>query len=169
MASNPQLPEGPLGRLTERESDILRKAGERVFALSKRLADQEREADRSSAEAQSLRELLAESREVRKVLTDQISSLHRELDREYEERSELRRLLASLHVQMQELLPVVTGLSRTQDRLAEVTPKPPPASAQLSGPKSSSPNGNVQHSLARRLFSTAGAIAGTGQRPKRRR
>jgi hypothetical protein len=162
VAGNSQLPEGPLGRLTERESDILRKAGERVFALSKRLADQERESDRYQTEAQSLRELLAESREVRKVLSDQISSLYRELDREYEERSELRRLLASLHVQMQELLPVVTGLSRSQQLGAPERPQP-----QVVAP--SKANGVVQTSLARRLFAAAGEVAGSGQRKKRRR
>lgn len=163
--SNSHLPEGPLGRLTERESDILRKAGERVFALSKRLADQERQSDQFRTESQSLRELLAESREVRKVLTDQISSLHRELDREYEERSELRRLLASLHVQMQELLPVVTGLSR----LPQLTePEPQTTSASTTNAHVGH-NGVVQKSLAQRLFAAAGEVAGTGPRKKRRR
>ena len=105
-------PELSIASLTPRESELLRKAGERVFALSRRLAAKETEAEQLRFEARSLRDLLAESREVRQVLSAQVASMQTELDREYEERSELRRLLASLHMQMQELLPVVTGLSR---------------------------------------------------------
>lgn len=159
MATNTS-PEGPLGRLTERESEILRKAGERVFALSKRLAEQERETDQLRSEAQSARELLAESREVRRVLTDQISALQTALDREYEERSELRRLLASLHVQMQELLPIVTGLSRGAERSLQ-------SGDELSAPGRYG-NGHTQSSLARRLFAAAGEVAGGGVRATKR-
>lgn len=153
MAANP-TPDGPLGRLTDRESEILRKAGERVFSLSKRLAEQEKEADQLRAEARSARELLAESREVRQVLSDQIRSLQTALDREYEERSELRRLLASLHVQMQELLPLVTGLSKS------VGSGPALAVDYDAQPSPSNGSRHVQNSLARRLFAAAGEVAG---------
>ena len=153
------------GQLTDRESEILRKAGERVFSLSKRLADQEKESDHLRTETQSLRELLAESREVRKVLSDQINSLHRELDREYEERSELRRLLASLHLQMQELLPVVTGLSQAQ----HVTlPGPEPSPLLVKREQPASPNGVGRSSLVQRLL-TASGIVTNGRRRKFRR
>ncbi len=153
----------PLGRLSERESEILRKAGERVFALSKRLADKESESSSLRAETQNLRELLAESREVRKVLTDQISSLHRELDREYEERSELRRLLASLHLQMQELLPVVTGLSQAQQATLVN-----PVLGVAEAPAAPRTNGHPQASLAQRLFAASGIVAGSGGKKRRR-
>lgn len=160
MANN-QGHDGPLGPLTERESEILRRAGERVFSLSRRLADKEKEADHLRSESQSLKDLLAESREVRKVLTDQISSLHRELDREYEERSELRRLLASLHLQMQELLPVVTGLSQTQRAL------PAPA-RQEELTTAHEQNGHRRASLAQRLFAASGMVAGPAGKKRRR-
>ncbi|MGE3077113.1 MAG: hypothetical protein AB7N24_20485 [Dehalococcoidia bacterium] len=127
MPSHDDATESPLNQLTARESELLRKAGERVFALSKRLAEKQREADQLSSEAQSLRDLLAESKEVRRVLSAQVESMQTELDREYAERSELRRLLASLHVQMQELLPVVTGLSRVHEKPQLETPRPTPA------------------------------------------
>lgn len=162
MASN-QSADGPLGRLTERESEILRKAGERVFALSRRLADKEKESDQHRAESTSLRELLAESREVRKVLTDQITSLQRELDREYEERSELRRLLASLHLQMQELLPVVTGLSQAHQAQLIARPAIPEPAEQLLE------DGHRQSSLAQRLIAASGIVAKPGRKKKKRR
>jgi predicted RNase H-like nuclease (RuvC/YqgF family) len=128
--------ESPLHQLTPREAELLKKAGERVYALSRKLSDREREAQGLQSESRSLRELLAESHEVRKVLAAQVESLQKELDREYEERSELRRLLASLHVQMQELLPVITGLSRANElsprQQARIeAPAPPPASRPL--------------------------------------
>jgi len=131
MRSSDDATESPLNQLTARESELLRKAGERVFSLSKRLAEKQRESDQLHSETQSLRDLLAESKEVRRVLSAQVESMQTELDREYEERSELRQLLASLHVQMQELLPVVTGLSRVHeqpridapDRVAQTPPR----------------------------------------------
>lgn len=154
-------PDGALGKLTERESEILRKAGERVFALSKRLAEREREADQLRSEVQGARELLAESREVRQVLTEQIQSLQTSLDREYEERAELRRLLASLHLQMQELLPIVSGLNRPEmPALADATP----VSAEAPIRREAQPN-----SLARRLFTAAGAITGNTRSASKRR
>ena len=114
-----------MASLTPRESELLRKAGERVFALSRRLASSEQTAEQLRSESKSLRDLLAESREVRAVLSAQVASMQTELDREYEERAELRRLLASLHLQMQELLPVVTGLSRMTPQLAQQAPEVP--------------------------------------------
>jgi hypothetical protein len=153
--------ENPLGNLTERESEILRKAGERVFALSKRLADQERESSRLTSEAQTARELLAESREVRRVLSNQVQSLQTALDREYEERSELRRLLASLHIQMQELLPLVTGLARAGDLAL-----PPRSDSVVPSPAKT--YGATSPSLARRLFAAAGEIASSSGKTRKR-
>jgi chromosome segregation ATPase len=121
--------ESPLSQLTPREAELLKKAGERVYALSRKVADRERETQALKLESQNLRDLLAESREVRRVLAAQVESMQRELDREYEERSELRRLLASLHVQMQELLPVITGLSRGRPELPATAPAPSPANS----------------------------------------
>lgn len=154
---------GALGRLTDRESEILRKAGERVFALSKRLAEREREANELRSEVVGARELLAESREVRQVLTDQIQSLQTSLDREYEERAELRRLLASLHMQMQELLPIVSGLARIE---TPALPQADPVIAERAVPIRRDAPAN---SLARRLFAAAGSLTGAGKAPKGRR
>ncbi len=129
-----------IAALTPREAELLRKAGERVFALSRRLAAKESEADQLRSETGNLRDLLAESREVREVLSAQVRSMQTELDREYEERSELRRLLASLHLQMQELLPVVTGLSRITPALAqEASPAEPPPAAPTREPRAPRP------------------------------
>ena len=93
-----------LGQLSEREAEILRRSGERVFELSRRLAD----AERSLAEAQQrtaqLEELLAETRKSRDTLLAHTESLQRLLEREYDERAELRRLLAGLQMQMQSML-----------------------------------------------------------------
>lgn len=138
--------------LTARESELLRKAGERVFALSRRLATSENEAEQLKAETRSLRDLLAESREVRAVLSAQVASMQTELDREYEERSELRRLLASLHLQMQELLPVVTGLSRMAPQLNQPAPEPKEPEPVVRQAKPASPK---HASLSQRFFSAA--------------
>ncbi len=107
-------PEEALGSLTQRESDLLRKAGERVFALSRKLAESERQVARHRQEAEHLRELLAETRMSRDTLSAQVSSLQRELEREYEERAELRRLLSSLQLQMQAMLPMIVAGGTTE-------------------------------------------------------
>ena len=122
LSSNGGAPDSPLNQLTAREAELLKKAGERVYALSRRVAERDREVQELTSESQGLRDLLAESREVRKVLVSQVESLQTQLDREYSERSELRRLLASLHVQMQELLPSITGLAHERQ-----LPTPPAA------------------------------------------
>ena len=153
---------GSLSELTPRESELLKKAGERVFALSRRLPEKEREASRYQSELQGLRELLAESREVRQVLSSQVTSLQTELDREYEERSELRRLLGSLHLQMQELLPLVTGLNRQKEALAVEAPSLKP---NHPAPKREAPR---NRSIASRLFAAADELRG-GAGQKRRR
>ncbi|MGE0600091.1 MAG: hypothetical protein AB7J35_09500 [Dehalococcoidia bacterium] len=153
--------ESPLNQLTPRESELLRKAGERVFALSKRLAEKQREADQLNSEAQSLRDLLAESKEVRRVLSAQVESMQTELDREYAERSELRRLLASLHVQMQELLPVVTGLSRIQEKPQIETPRVDSARAE-------SPARERKLGFTERLMQASSTLR-TGRPPRQRR
>jgi predicted RNase H-like nuclease (RuvC/YqgF family) len=91
--------------LTARESDLLRRAGERVFSLSRQLAAAEAHNRRLQAELDHTREMLAETRQGREILSAQVSSLQREVEREFQERSELRKLLASLQMQMQALLP----------------------------------------------------------------
>lgn len=101
--------EEPLGALTQRESDLLRKAGERVFVLSRKLAESERQVAHLREASDHLRELLAETRLSRDTLAAQVSSLQRELEREYDERSELRRLLSSLQMQIQAMLPLIVA------------------------------------------------------------
>ena len=96
-----------LGALTPRESELLNQAGDRIFNLSRKLADRERELERSRLETTHLREMLDETRAMRDTLSAQVQSLQRDLEREYDERSELRRLLASLQMQLQSLLPSV--------------------------------------------------------------
>lgn len=129
LSSNGGAPDSPLNQLTAREAELLKKAGERVYALSRRVAERDREVQELKSESQGLRDLLAESREVRKVLISQVESLQTQLDREYGERSELRRLLASLHVQMQELLPSITGLAQERQ-----LPAPSPVPEQVKPP-----------------------------------
>lgn len=90
--------------LTERESDLLRKSGERIFTLSRKVATAEREIERLRTELEQARLLVDEVRRSRDVLSSQVESLLNERDREYEERAELRRLLASLQSQMQGML-----------------------------------------------------------------
>ena len=97
--------EDSFGKLTERESEILRKAGERIFELSGRLAESERQLAQMRQESAQLRELLTETRSSRDVLGAHVESLQRHLDREYDERAELRRLLAGLQMQLQAMLP----------------------------------------------------------------
>lgn len=108
-----------LGALTPRESDLLNQAGDRIFNLSRKLADRERELERTKLENTHLKELLEETRMMRGILSDQVQALQRDLDREYEERAELRRLLASLQLQLQALLPAVV-------RSEELRPAAPP-------------------------------------------
>ncbi len=100
-------PPESFGALTARESELLKRAGERVFALSRRLAERDREVERLTSEVASLRELLAEHRTMREILSAQVASLQTEHEREYEERAELRRLVAGLHLQLQEVIPLL--------------------------------------------------------------
>ena len=96
-----------LSSLTPRESELLRKAGDRIFALSRRLADSESQTRQLQQELSHVRELLSETRRSRDLLSLQVTSLQRDVDREFEERSELRRLLASLQLQLQAMLPSI--------------------------------------------------------------
>lgn len=100
-------PPESFGPLTARESELLKRAGERVFVLSRRLAERDREVERLTAEVRSLRELLSENRNMREILSAQIASLQMEHEREYDERAELRRLVAGLHLQLQEVIPLL--------------------------------------------------------------
>ena len=90
--------------LTERESELLRRSGERIFALSRKVAAAEREIERLRSELGQAEVLVDEVRRTRDVLAAQVESLLNERDREYEERAELRRLLASLQAQLQAML-----------------------------------------------------------------
>ena len=98
------VPPGALTALTPRESDLLRQAGERIFALSRSLAAAEKESSRSSQDLSKALEVLEETRSTRDILSAQVASQLRQIEREFDERAELRRLLASLQVQMQALL-----------------------------------------------------------------
>ena len=152
MQDSNREPDFPVGPLTARESELLRKAGERVFALSRRLASKESEADKLQAETKSLRDLLAESREIRQVLAAQVASMQQELDREYEERSELRRLLASLHLQMQELLPLIT---RPAEAAARPALLPSTAEHEVASTRGSRQRRAAANTLSERLLNAA--------------
>lgn len=90
--------------LTARESELLRKAGDRIFALSRGLAEAEKAVQRLDLELRHTRELLSETRSSRDILSSQVTALQRELEREYVERAELRRLLSSFQMQIQTML-----------------------------------------------------------------
>ena len=90
--------------LTPRESDLLKRSGERIFTLSRKVAAAEREIERLKTEVLQSQLLIEEIRRSRDVLSAQVTSLLVERDRDYQERSELRRLLASLQNQMQTIL-----------------------------------------------------------------
>lgn len=125
-------PAEPFGSLTPRESELLKRAGERVFGLSRRLADRDREVSRLGSEVQSLRDLLAENREIRDILSAQITSLQLEKEREYEERAELRQIVAGLHAQLQEVIPLLTRQHSQPEPVAIIEPREqPPARRAL--------------------------------------
>lgn len=90
--------------LSERESELLRRSGERIFALSRKVAAAEREIERLRAELHQSQLLADEVRRTRDVLSAQVESLLNERDRDYMERAELRRLLAGLQSQLQAIL-----------------------------------------------------------------
>jgi ABC-type transporter Mla subunit MlaD len=119
------------GALTARESNLLRQAGERIFAVSRKLADSEREVQQLRQEISHLGELLAETRASRDTLSAQVQSIQRDLEREYDERAELRRLLASLQMQLQSLLSAVVGGAAP----------PGLGLGRIAGQKPASPNG----------------------------
>ena len=95
--------------LSERESELLRRSGERIFLLSRKIAAAEREIERLRTELQQANVLVDEVRQSRNVLSAQVTSLLRDREREYDERAELRRLLASLHSLVQGMLSNVLG------------------------------------------------------------
>jgi hypothetical protein len=127
-----------LGQLSEREAEILRRSGERVFELSRRLADAERSLAGAQQRTAQLEELLAETRKSRDTLLTHAESLQRLLEREYDERAELRRLLAGLQMQMQSMLnghvaAVSPGLMLARAAGQKAVPAPAPPQA-ASGP-----------------------------------
>ena len=83
---------GTAGAASDRESELLRQSGERIYALSRKAAAAEREIERLRTELQQAQMLMDEIRRTRDVLSAQVQSLLSDRDREYEERSELRRL-----------------------------------------------------------------------------
>jgi hypothetical protein len=97
--------------LTPREGELLRQAGDRVFALSRKLADANKLIEMLKVQMGHTDELLAETRRARDILSDQVASLLRERDRDYEERAELRKLLASMQF-------FITSVVNTQARFA---------------------------------------------------
>jgi len=116
--------------LTDRESQLLRQAGERVFALARKVSAAERREEEIKRELEQTRELLAETRNTRDVLSAQVQSLLRERERDFEERSELRQLLGAITVQLQAAMnrPVSLGLA------AQHPPSPPaPTTRQAIG------------------------------------
>jgi uncharacterized coiled-coil DUF342 family protein len=102
--------------LTARESELLERAGQRVFTLSRKVAEANREIDRLNLKATHLAELLDDARRMRDVLADQVLSLQRERDRDYEERAELRRLLASMQQMMSSAVAAQARLSLIESR-----------------------------------------------------
>ena len=162
MVQAPGLsPPASFGPLTARETELLKRAGERVFALSRRLAERDREVEKLRAEVDSLRELLAENRNIREILSAQIMSLQTEHEREYEERAELRRLVAALHLQLQEVIPMLVR-QRAEEVPALAAPVPQPERAKLRSKK--------KKSWADRMVATAGhelAAIAKGTRKKR--
>jgi chromosome segregation ATPase len=87
--------------LTERESRLLKEAGDHVSSLAQRLATARRDVEASQQELRMLQEVLAETRRTRDVLSAQVSSLQEQRERDYDERAELRRLLAAVSAQFQ--------------------------------------------------------------------
>lgn len=123
-APSPAVSDG--SALTAREAELLRRAGERVFTLSRQLATAEARNRQLQAELEHTREMLTETRQSRGILSAQVASLQREVEREFEERSELRKLLASLQMQLQALLPSV---------VAPAMPSPPMMQIARSAPQ----------------------------------
>ena len=122
--------------LTDRESQLLRQAGERVFALARKVSAAERREEEIKRELEQTRELLAETRNTRDVLSAQVQSLLRERERDFEERSELRQLLGAITVQLQTAMnrPVGLGLA------AQHPPSPPTTRPAIAAPNSRTRN-----------------------------
>lgn len=161
-ATEPVSQTDALNNLTARESELLHRAGERVFALSRRLAERDKEVERLTSDMKSLRELLAENRNIREILSAQITSLQAEHEREYEERSELRRLVAGLHLQLQEVIPMM---------MRQQTATLPAATAVDAISPARSPEARRRKSLSRKFFDAAERefqLLKGGSRPRRR-
>ena len=140
--------------LTAREAELLRKAGDRIFALSRGLADADKAVQRLELELRHTREMLAETRASRDVLSSQVTSLQREVEREFVERSELRRLLSNFQMQVQTMLtPTASedhrprlgqGREAPQRAARQDWPRrhePRPSSWARNGPTEGSPSG----------------------------
>ena len=104
QSSETAPPQNGFASLTAREAELLRKAGDRIFALSRGMAEAEKAVQRLELELRHTRELLTETRASRDVLSSQVSAMQRELEREFVERSELRRLLSNFQMQVQTML-----------------------------------------------------------------
>ncbi len=102
--------------LSPRESELLKRSGERIFILSRKVAAAEKEIERLRTEVAQSQLLIDEVRRSRDVLSAQVASLLNERDRDYHERSELRRLLASLQNQMQTILSTLLAAAPPEPR-----------------------------------------------------
>jgi chromosome segregation ATPase len=112
---------GALKGLSSRESELVRKAGERVFELSRKAAERDREVDRLKLELTHLREMLEETIRSREVLSSQVVAQQAEAERALEERAELRTLLAGSQAQVQQLL---ARLLAPEPRAQQASPGP---------------------------------------------
>lgn len=95
-AHQPDGPPDSLAALTPREAELLRQAGDRVFALSRDLAIAENEvtvARAGLAAAHAQRDEALAGRDARAL---RLETLEGELGRALEERAELRQLIQSL-------------------------------------------------------------------------
>ena len=111
--------------LTERESQLLRQAGERVFALARKVSAAERREAELKRDLDRTLDLLAETRNTRDVLSSQVQSLLRERERDFEERSELRQLLGAITGQLQAAMnrPASSALAPQHSPTSANTPR----------------------------------------------
>lgn len=108
-----------LAALTAREAELLREAGERVFALSRDLAEGARERARLEAELAAARARRDEAVAAGEAAQRNVAAIEAEAARGLEERAELRQLITSLD-------------GRLRQALAAAAPPPPPKQPQAS-------------------------------------
>ena len=99
-------PPAGLAGLTAREADLLREAGDRVFTLSRDLAEAARATDQLRADLASALNGRAESAAARDAQELRAESLQAQLGRAIEERDELRQLIKSLDHRLNQALAI---------------------------------------------------------------